>query len=631
VPKILIADDNSNVQKTVALVFQERGIQVVSVGNGEAAVRRIPDLDPDLVLADIFMPVRNGYEVCEFVKKNERFSQIPVILLVGAFDPLDEKEARRVGADGILKKPFVPPDALIAMVMSALEKNPRAAAELAKAKEAKEAPEPHPMPELEAPVRRESKPLPYYPEPSAEEAALAYGFSGAGRALGPEKEQAPSQPVALTNEPADDDTGFDDAADWRRGARDFEIPAEAANLPAFSSDGDWEPVASSSLPEVASDDVAADTAGPRKSDPPTVVPFRAQALSELENSADDFFEPEASSVAPVPPSETPEPDFEQPLTGSRSGEPAFESHAEQTPDPPELPALQTHWMDAVAGSTSEHPQGDWMAALGEQQAERALADAPGQLNAAEGDSDPVDAVTEPAEFMDSTVQPAHDEAFFADESEQAEPAQDFFVPEPSTAEVSEKFEAQPFASAGFSADQFFPSEEDDRASTTQISFKDPALVEPPAVHVTPEPLLVEDEPHQSAEYGSHAEELPPAHSFFVPEDNQPTTEAAEQDAQDPDSDPASLLSAAIEVDERIPTVHPPNREALADIPFLVPPPGFRPDAPQEESAASSDTVDAVVQKVLEKLEPQLHELLSQGVLKPLVESLLQGELTKKDR
>src|SRR5579863_9960025 len=167
----------------VVLAFQERGVEVIAVGNGEAAVRRLPDANPDLVLADVFMPVRNGYEVCEFVKKDPRFAHVPVILLVGAFDPLDEKEARRVGADGILKKPFVPPDALIAMAMSALERNPRAAAELAKAKEAKEAPEPHPMPEVEAPARRESKPLPYYPEPSAEEAALAYGFSGAGRAL----------------------------------------------------------------------------------------------------------------------------------------------------------------------------------------------------------------------------------------------------------------------------------------------------------------------------------------------------------------------------------------------------------------------------------------------------------------
>ena len=105
-PKILVADDNANIQKMVVLAFEERGIQVVTVGNGEAAVRRIPDLSPDLVLADIFMPVRNGYEVCEFIKKDERFSHVPVILLVGAFDPLDEKEARRVGADGVLKKPF---------------------------------------------------------------------------------------------------------------------------------------------------------------------------------------------------------------------------------------------------------------------------------------------------------------------------------------------------------------------------------------------------------------------------------------------------------------------------------------------------------------------------------------------
>jgi hypothetical protein len=73
-------------------------------------------------LADIFMPVRNGYEVCEFVKRDSRFSHIPVVLLVGAFDPLDEREAQRVNADGILKKPFVPPDPLIAMVKTLLDR-----------------------------------------------------------------------------------------------------------------------------------------------------------------------------------------------------------------------------------------------------------------------------------------------------------------------------------------------------------------------------------------------------------------------------------------------------------------------------------------------------------------------------
>ena len=122
-PTILIADDNSNIQKMVTLAFKDAGIDVVAVGNGEAAVRKAPELMPDLVLADIFMPVRNGYEVCEFIKHNTRLAHVPVILLTGAFDPFDEKEAQRVGADGVLKKPFVPPDPLVALVKELLAKS----------------------------------------------------------------------------------------------------------------------------------------------------------------------------------------------------------------------------------------------------------------------------------------------------------------------------------------------------------------------------------------------------------------------------------------------------------------------------------------------------------------------------
>jgi CheY-like chemotaxis protein len=141
VAKILVADDNSNIQKMVGLALKDQGIEVVAVGNGEAAVRKISDIRPDLVLADVFMPVRNGYEVCEYVKTDSTLSHIPVILLVGAFDPLDEQEAQRVGADGVLKKPFVPPDPLISMVKSALA---RAGIALAAANAAK-TPEPEPV------------------------------------------------------------------------------------------------------------------------------------------------------------------------------------------------------------------------------------------------------------------------------------------------------------------------------------------------------------------------------------------------------------------------------------------------------------------------------------------------------
>lgn len=120
--KILVADDNSNIQRMVGLALKDQGIEVVAVGNGEAAVRKISEIHPDLVLADVFMPVRNGYEVCQYVKQNSALAHIPVILLIGAFDPLDEQEAQKVGSDGVLKKPFVPPDPLISMVKSALQK-----------------------------------------------------------------------------------------------------------------------------------------------------------------------------------------------------------------------------------------------------------------------------------------------------------------------------------------------------------------------------------------------------------------------------------------------------------------------------------------------------------------------------
>lgn len=121
--KILVADDNSNVQKTVALALSDLGLDIIAVNNGDAAIRKLADVSPDLVLADIFMPVRNGYEVCEYVKKDSRFTNVPVVLLVGAFDPLDEREAQRVGANGILKKPFVPPEPLITMVKTLLDRS----------------------------------------------------------------------------------------------------------------------------------------------------------------------------------------------------------------------------------------------------------------------------------------------------------------------------------------------------------------------------------------------------------------------------------------------------------------------------------------------------------------------------
>jgi CheY-like chemotaxis protein len=104
--RILLADDSITIQKVVHLTFSDEGFDVVSVSNGDQAERMLGEVAPDLVLADIFMPGKNGYELCEAIKQSPQFHHVPVVLLVGAFEPFDQAEARRVRADAHLTKPF---------------------------------------------------------------------------------------------------------------------------------------------------------------------------------------------------------------------------------------------------------------------------------------------------------------------------------------------------------------------------------------------------------------------------------------------------------------------------------------------------------------------------------------------
>lgn len=104
--KLLLADDSVTIQKVVDLTFGDEGMQVTTVSDGEQALAKLEEINPDIVLADIHMPKLGGYEVCELIKNDERFRHLPVMLLVGSFEPFDEEEARRVGADAYLTKPF---------------------------------------------------------------------------------------------------------------------------------------------------------------------------------------------------------------------------------------------------------------------------------------------------------------------------------------------------------------------------------------------------------------------------------------------------------------------------------------------------------------------------------------------
>ncbi len=104
--RLLLADDSITIQKVVELILAEEDFEIKPSNNGEEALALIPSFKPDIVLADIEMPKMNGYQLCEKIKQDPSTSGIPVILLTGAFEPIDEELAKHVGADDFIVKPF---------------------------------------------------------------------------------------------------------------------------------------------------------------------------------------------------------------------------------------------------------------------------------------------------------------------------------------------------------------------------------------------------------------------------------------------------------------------------------------------------------------------------------------------
>jgi len=127
--KLLLADDSAAVQKVIELTFADEGMEVFSVGDGQSALDKLEHFTPDVVLADAFMPGLSGYELCRSMKGDQRFAQIPVMLLISSFAPFDEAEAQRAGADDIITKPFQSIRQLVSRVDSLLSER-RAVADI---------------------------------------------------------------------------------------------------------------------------------------------------------------------------------------------------------------------------------------------------------------------------------------------------------------------------------------------------------------------------------------------------------------------------------------------------------------------------------------------------------------------
>ena len=105
---LLLADDSLTIQRVIELTFADEDVRVVAVGDGDEAIAALDEAVPDIVLADVGMPGRNGYEVAQHIRDTPHLSHIPVLLLTGAFEPVDQIRAADLGCAGVLAKPFEP-------------------------------------------------------------------------------------------------------------------------------------------------------------------------------------------------------------------------------------------------------------------------------------------------------------------------------------------------------------------------------------------------------------------------------------------------------------------------------------------------------------------------------------------
>ena len=86
---LLLADDSATIQRVIELTFADEDVTVVAVSDGDQAIAHLVAAPPDIVLADVGMPGKNGYDVAQYIQRSPTLCHIPVVLLTGAFEPVD--------------------------------------------------------------------------------------------------------------------------------------------------------------------------------------------------------------------------------------------------------------------------------------------------------------------------------------------------------------------------------------------------------------------------------------------------------------------------------------------------------------------------------------------------------------
>jgi twitching motility two-component system response regulator PilH len=112
VKKILIVDDSTAMVRLIQSVLEKEGYRAIGISDPSQIEQTIDSEAPSLILLDVVMPERNGFQVCRSLKNSQVYKSIPIIVVSGKSTPSDRYWAEQQGANGYIVKPFVPDDLL---------------------------------------------------------------------------------------------------------------------------------------------------------------------------------------------------------------------------------------------------------------------------------------------------------------------------------------------------------------------------------------------------------------------------------------------------------------------------------------------------------------------------------------
>ncbi len=361
--KLLLADDSITIQKVIQITFAHEDYDLTITDNGDAALAKAQELKPDLVMADVYMPGKNGYELTAAIRQNPDLQNTPVLLLAGSFEPFDEEKARNCRANAWIEKPFESQN-LIDKVSELLNSSPPLASETQTVAVPESAPQGSTQEDFDQPPTTE-------PE-AAEVSEDAFGdisFAEETPAFAPEPTTAVDDWSDVVAEPEvvtpaveetyalDDEAAKDVAEDFSFAEPEHVAVEEPASLAEGADLDALDTVEGEIMPLDEGDIIDAEDLEPVPQEPtlaawsrdsaPYEETFAADETVDVEESADTAAEPEVQD-APVfqdtPVFDEPVAEIE-PAVAEPALEPAPAAEATPVEEEPEHVAVETAMVD----------------------------------------------------------------------------------------------------------------------------------------------------------------------------------------------------------------------------------------------------------------------------------------------